>query len=170
MKIGEVARRTGLTPRAIRLYESAGIIPKLPRRDSGYRRFDEQDVRTLTLVRTARTLGFDLDAVGKLVALWREGATTEPCIEALLAERVAELRDREEALRAMRLRLEAAIAGARAGDAGGVLLETLLAANAELVPARGRPRAGADITAVRSRASADPCRRSSRRPRRTVRR
>lgn len=127
MHIGEASRRTGLTPRAIRLYESAGIIRAPARGEGGYRHFSEQDVQTLHFVRGARDLGFDLAATARLVALWRAGAECAAEVGVMLAARVAELRKREGELRARRQRLESRIANAAFGGSAGTVFALLAA-------------------------------------------
>src|SRR4051812_20382722 len=49
MTIGEVSRRAGLRPSAIRYYESLGLVPK-PRRASGQRRYDDSVLEWLSLI------------------------------------------------------------------------------------------------------------------------
>ena len=58
MYIGEVARRTGLTVKAIRFYEEQKLIA--PQRSGRYRLYREQDIELLTLVREATELGATL--------------------------------------------------------------------------------------------------------------
>jgi DNA-binding transcriptional MerR regulator len=58
--IGEVARRTGLTVKAVRFYADSGVVPASARSRSGYRLFGLADVARLELVRTLRELGIDL--------------------------------------------------------------------------------------------------------------
>ncbi len=65
--IGAVARETGLPVRTIRYYEAEGVLPA-PRRDaSGYRRYEEVDLRRLHLVDKARSLGLGLPTMRLLV-------------------------------------------------------------------------------------------------------
>jgi MerR family redox-sensitive transcriptional activator SoxR len=54
LRIGEVARRTGLAPSAIRYYESLGLIPK-PAYDGGKRRYDANVLEWLSLIALARS-------------------------------------------------------------------------------------------------------------------
>ncbi|MEV0320251.1 MerR family transcriptional regulator [Streptomyces sp. NPDC050658] len=65
--IGELARRTGLTVKAIRFYADSGIVPPTYRTPAGYRRFGIDAVARLDLVRTLRELGLDLPTVRKVV-------------------------------------------------------------------------------------------------------
>jgi DNA-binding transcriptional MerR regulator len=58
--IGELARRTGLTTKAIRYYESIGVLPPSPRGANGYRCYSQADVNRLNLLRRLRLLGISL--------------------------------------------------------------------------------------------------------------
>jgi DNA-binding transcriptional MerR regulator len=71
MKIGELAQRAGVTPKAVRYYESVGLLDA-PRQTNGYRDFDERDVR---LVRE----------ISGLVALGVRAEQARPFVECLLA-------------------------------------------------------------------------------------
>ena len=66
MRIGELARRTGLAPSAIRFYEGEGLLPTV-RRLSGRRVFDETALDHLTVVQLAKDAGFTLAEIRRLV-------------------------------------------------------------------------------------------------------
>ena len=59
MRIGELAHRTGTTPKAIRLYEARGLMGSVARAGS-YRHYGEADVARVLLIRQAQALGFRL--------------------------------------------------------------------------------------------------------------
>ena len=59
MRIGELAQRTGTTPKAIRLYEARGLLGTVARAGS-YRHYGEADVARVLLIRQAQALGFRL--------------------------------------------------------------------------------------------------------------
>lgn len=59
MFIGEISRQTGVTRKAIRHYESLGLLGKVTRAGS-YRVYSDNDVRQVGLIRQAQTLGFRL--------------------------------------------------------------------------------------------------------------
>lgn len=69
MQIGQLTKRTGVPIDTIRYYESHGILPAPPRRESGYRTYDEQDVARLQFVRRAKALGFTLREIRELLDL-----------------------------------------------------------------------------------------------------
>ncbi|MDP9843869.1 MerR family transcriptional regulator [Streptosporangium lutulentum] len=65
--IGDLARRTGLTVKAIRFYSDRGIVPPTDRSPAGYRLYDIDAVARLDLVRTLRDLGLDLPTIRRVV-------------------------------------------------------------------------------------------------------
>src|SRR5437879_1361653 len=63
--IGEVARRAGLRPSALRYYERLGLLPR-PLRESGRRRYDGGVLPRLQVIAFARECGFTLGEVREL--------------------------------------------------------------------------------------------------------
>ena len=106
MKIGEVSAATGVSQRMIRHYEKIGLIPAAARRDSGYRDYDGEDVHTLRFIRRARDLGFPIEEIAQLLALWHDGSRASADVKALATARVQELKRKEAELRAMRRAIE----------------------------------------------------------------
>ncbi|MFF3571272.1 MerR family transcriptional regulator [Nocardia jiangxiensis] len=75
MRIGELARRASTTPRALRYYESRGLLTT--RRDaSGYRSYDEADLTILRQIRTLQDCGFELEDIRPFVDCLRAGHPT----------------------------------------------------------------------------------------------
>ncbi|MEV6179783.1 MerR family transcriptional regulator [Streptomyces sp. NPDC052015] len=72
MRIGELAARAGTTTRALRYYESRGLLPAR-RDDLGHRAYDERDLRLLQQIRTLRDFGFDLEETRPFVECLRAG-------------------------------------------------------------------------------------------------
>lgn len=66
MRIGEVARRSGVNASAIRYYESAGLLP-LPARSSGRREYDAHTVERLKLILAAQQFGFRLNEIREML-------------------------------------------------------------------------------------------------------
>lgn len=115
MNIGQASRASGVSQRMIRHYEAIGLIPKAARRDSGYRDYDERDVHTLRFIARARDLGFPIEEIGKLLALWRDRSRASAEVKQLALARVEELKRKERDLREMRRTLET-LADACHGD------------------------------------------------------
>lgn len=67
MLIGEISRLTGASAKAIRHYETLGLL-KPGRQGGGYRVFDERDVYLVRLIREAQQLGFKLGELKSAVS------------------------------------------------------------------------------------------------------
>ena len=106
MKIGEASKRSGISERMIRHYEKIGLVAPAARRDSGYRDYDERDVHTLRFIGRARDLGFGIDEIGQLLALWHDRSRSSADVKALALARAAELKRKATELDAMRRTLE----------------------------------------------------------------
>jgi len=66
LPIGEVARRAGIRPSALRYYESIGLMPA-PKRVSGRRRYDQSTVQMLKVVQLAQQAGFTVAEIQMLL-------------------------------------------------------------------------------------------------------
>jgi DNA-binding transcriptional MerR regulator len=69
MKIGEVAKRSGVSIETIRFYEREGLLRPAERRPSGYRQYDESALKRLGYVCRAKELGFTLAEIRELLEL-----------------------------------------------------------------------------------------------------
>lgn len=106
MNIGQAAKASGVSQRMIRHYEAIGLIPKAARRHSGYRDYDEREVHILRFIRRARDLGFPIQEIGQLLALWQDSGRARGEVKALAIARAGEMKRKERELRAMRKSLE----------------------------------------------------------------
>src|SRR5260370_37777367 len=101
MTVGRAARRAGLTAKAVRLYESKGLLDPAPRTGAGYRLYQDADVEVLRFVRQARALGLHLAEIGEIIDLQPHWA--HPCGR-VLSLGGARLQAVARALRALRAR------------------------------------------------------------------
>jgi MerR family transcriptional regulator, copper efflux regulator len=102
MNIGEAARASGVTAKMIRYYESVGLLNPVGRTSSGYRVYGPQEVHALRFVRQARRLGFLVDDIRKLLALWHDRTRASAEVKAIAMEHVEELDRRIAELTEMR--------------------------------------------------------------------
>ncbi|WP_245814048.1 heavy metal-responsive transcriptional regulator [Rhodococcus marinonascens] len=91
MTVGQAAQASGLSAKAIRLYERKGLLPPAVRTESGYRLFSQDDLATLTFVRQAKTLGLRLDEIGEILQLRRGGGAPCQHVLRLLDQHVADI-------------------------------------------------------------------------------
>lgn len=69
LRIGELAKRSGLSVETLRYYERRGLIPPPERLASGYRSFPEQTLDRLVFIKRSKELGFSLDEIAELLQL-----------------------------------------------------------------------------------------------------
>lgn len=89
--IGEVAKRTGASRKALRLYEEAGILPTPRRSAAGYRIYGQDTVAVLAFVRQAQRLGFSRDEIKEIVGIRRAGRVPCPHVRELIGRKANEL-------------------------------------------------------------------------------
>ncbi|WP_192557943.1 MerR family transcriptional regulator [Pseudomonas allokribbensis] len=69
MRIGELAKITGLAPSRIRFYEASGLIRSVDRKANGYRDYADEIVWVLEMITTAQTAGFSLEEIRSLLPI-----------------------------------------------------------------------------------------------------
>ena len=102
MNIGQAARAAGVNAKAIRYYESIGLIPAAERTEAGYRVYGERDVASLRFIRRARDFGIPGERIRVLVGLWQDRGRASAEVKRVALEHVAELDAKIAELTAMR--------------------------------------------------------------------
>jgi DNA-binding transcriptional MerR regulator len=100
MQVGEIASKTGVSVRAIRYYEDAGLL-RAERRANGYRQFEEGAVEHVRVIRDLLESGF---TVAEIRSLWHcVDGTTEPasCCDRTVAIYRSKLDRIEEQMRTL---------------------------------------------------------------------
>jgi MerR family transcriptional regulator, copper efflux regulator len=101
LKIGEAAQRSGVNAKMIRYYESIGLLAPAPRRDNAYRDFDARDVHDLRFVRRARSLGFSIEEIARLLTLWRDKSRPSREVKEIASAHIDSLQQRISELQSM---------------------------------------------------------------------
>ncbi len=96
MRIGHLARRTGVSVKALRFYDSHGLLLTASRSAANYRLFPEDAIHCVNGIRMLKTAGLTIRDVHELVAAYRAGGDWEIVLRRKLAQ-VLERLDRQEA-------------------------------------------------------------------------
>ncbi len=104
-RIGEVARRAGLQPSAIRYYESEGLLAA-PRRENGQRVYDASILPWLRLITVARNAGFSISDVRTLISGFSHATPASVRWRVLATGKLNESREQIERLQVMQQALE----------------------------------------------------------------
>ena len=114
MKIGELAKATGLTTKTIRFYEEQELLPEPPRTMSGYRAYGSEDLVRLDFIRKAKRLGLSLEEIKGILQLHDLREPTCVHVRSLLDQKLIQidrvLKDLQE------LRSELTLLNEKAGD------------------------------------------------------
>lgn len=68
LKVGELAKQSGLTIRALHHYDSIGLLTPSARSDAGYRLYNRADIARLHQIQALRGMGLSLAEIGALLA------------------------------------------------------------------------------------------------------
>ena len=101
MTIGQAAKSSAVSAKMIRHYESIGLLPKAQRTESGYRLYDDNDVHTLRFIQRARSLGFPLETIRTLLALWRNRRRSSAQVKDLAERHIADLERKSAEMQSM---------------------------------------------------------------------
>jgi len=106
MNIGQAAKASGVSAKMIRHYEQVGLFPQPRRTDAGYRQYGENEVHTLRFIRHARDLGFSIEQIGELLALWNNRRRSSRQVKALAQAQIDKLERKLREIEVMKASLE----------------------------------------------------------------
>ncbi|MGW7544005.1 heavy metal-responsive transcriptional regulator [Streptomyces sp. NPDC054770] len=118
MRIGELAAANDLTPKTIRFYEQAGLLPAPPRTAGGYRDYPPQAGPRLTFIRDAQSAGLTLAEIRSVLALRDSGEAPCSHVTDLIQQHLTDIERRMAELRKTRTALRGLAERAAATDPG----------------------------------------------------
>lgn len=104
--IGAAARASGVSAKMVRHYEEIGLISRARRTMAGYRLYTTSDVHTLRFIKQARNLGFPIERIEKLLALWQDRRRPSRKVKELAQAHIRELDERIREMQDMKRTLE----------------------------------------------------------------
>jgi DNA-binding transcriptional MerR regulator len=102
LRIGEVARRTGLPVKTIRYYCDEGLLQPRARSESGYRLFDEENLAELTIIRSLRAMDVSIPELARILEVRRSGVCNCSLLKGSIADKMASIDQRISELRTMK--------------------------------------------------------------------
>jgi MerR family transcriptional regulator, copper efflux regulator len=120
MTVGELAGRTGMSPKAIREFEGLGLIYSVGRSEANYRLFDESAIWCVQVIENLRALGLTIKQIQHLAAVYldRPDEPIGPRLADLLDQTEQRIEHRREELDVIRRRIRAFRAANKAALAG----------------------------------------------------
>lgn len=116
MRIGELARRTGVSTKTIRYYEEIGVLPAPDRAANDYRDYPDEAVDRLAFVRDAQATGLTLTEIASILDLRSQGEPTCYHVIDLLERHLTALDRHIQTLRQTRKKLASLTEQARGLD------------------------------------------------------
>lgn len=113
MRIGELARRTDKTVRALHHYEALELLEPAQRTKGGFRMYDDSNLERIAYIDRLQRLGFSLSEIRELVRDWSEGETPAAAMNQLkqaYRARLKEVRGRIAELHALERELADSLA------------------------------------------------------------
>ena len=120
MRIGEFAKRAGVSTSKIRFYEARGLLPDAPRSANGYRTYDITDLGIVTFIDRARALGFSLSDIVHFMRRPAEERQSKTGLVRALEAKLAEINAHLTAVQARRDEILALLTELRSGTAATV--------------------------------------------------
>lgn len=108
MRMGELTRRAGVTPRTVRYYESIGLMPPGEREGTGQHHYTEETILRLRKIEQLKKLGLSLDEIRNVIDLYftdPSGVQPKQKVLAILRQHLAETDQKIDAFEQFRAEL-----------------------------------------------------------------
>jgi len=115
MKIGEVAKHTGLSVKSIRYYHDIGLVCG-ERNEAGYRVYRHQDIESLKFVHQCRDLGFSLEDCKLLLGLRNNNSRNAEDVKQLTRNHLAYVEEQIDKLQNLRSQLQQMVSECQGGE------------------------------------------------------
>lgn len=113
IRIGDIARHTHKSPRAVRLYEEMGLLGSVFRTEGGHRLYDGEVLERIAWIDKLQALGFSLPQIKGLLGEWTEsvhGPQAMSKVRDLFRAKLEETRAQIKTLESLSLELEESLA------------------------------------------------------------
>lgn len=105
LRIGAVAKQSGIGIETVRFYEREGLISTPARTASGYRQYPESIIKQLRFIQHAKTLGFSLKQIGELITLKNSRNANCKSVKQAAQDKLDDIQEKIDALENMKAAL-----------------------------------------------------------------
>ncbi len=92
LRIGELAKETGIAVSALRYYEEIGLVYPSVKSESKYRYYNPSDVILVNFVKKSQNLGFSLEEIAEILAERNKGKSPCPKVRKIAEKKITELK------------------------------------------------------------------------------
>jgi MerR family mercuric resistance operon transcriptional regulator len=116
LRIGQVAKESGVGVETVRFYESEGLIALPKRSASGYRQYSASIIEQIKFIKHAKKLGFSLKEVSELIKL--KSAPNARCdrVKATASAKITDIQEKIDALEQMKTALQPLVDQCKSSD------------------------------------------------------
>lgn len=116
LTIGQAADASGVSAKMVRHYEAIGLIPTPARTSGNYRTYGDREVQMLRFVRRARSLGFSIPEISRLLSLWLNRRRPSRQVREIAIRHITELDRKIAELGSMRKTLQDLVGACHADE------------------------------------------------------
>ena len=116
LTIGQAADASGVSAKMVRHYEAIGLIPAPTRTSGNYRTYGDREVQMLRFIRRARSLGFSMPEISRLLSLWLNRRRPSRQVREIATRHISELDRKIADLGSMRKTLQHLVRACHADD------------------------------------------------------
>ena len=91
MNIGEVSKAANLPTKTVRYYADIGLVEPSSRSETGYRQYDQAELKKLIFIRRARAFGFAVEECRELLSLYEDRQRSSRDVKKITLQRIEEI-------------------------------------------------------------------------------
>lgn len=106
LKIGDIAKRTGVSVATLRYYESLNLLYPVERGENNYRYYSSDTIQQVQFIKKAQTLGFSLEDIRRILEVRDHGELPCDLVQVLLQDKINQLETQIQQMIAFKSELE----------------------------------------------------------------
>lgn len=106
LKIGDIAKQTGVSVGTLRYYETLKLLHPIKRGKNGYRYYQPEIAQQVQFIKKSQSLGFSLEEIRQILDVRDHGDPPCSLVQTLLARKISQLDAKIKQMMAFKLELE----------------------------------------------------------------